>query len=214
MYPIIKRLLDIIIATISLILLFIPMVIVAIIIKLDDGGKVLYKQKRIGKNLKSFYIYKFRTMKCDRVELECLLSHEEMVTRVGRILRATSIDELPQLINIIKGDMSFIGPRPWMIDYYSLFNEEQKRRCDVIPGLSGLAQVKGRNDIDIFKKIEYDLEYVEKANLWLDIKLFVLSIVAAIRKGNSEISELGIKEELKKLQDMQSIQNDTEVLHR
>ena len=211
MYLKIKRLLDLIIAIVLLLLFTIPMLLVALAIKLDDGGPVLYKQKRMGKGLKIFYIYKFRTMKCDREELKCELTHDEMVTRVGKYLRATSIDELPQLINIIRGNMSFIGPRPWMIEYYILFSQNQKRRCNVIPGLSGLAQVKGRNGIDIFQKIEYDLEYVDNACLWLDIKLFVLSIVAAIRKGNSEISELGIKEELKKLKELKG---NTEVINR
>ncbi len=205
MYQKIKRLLDFILAFILLVIFAIPMAIIAIAIKADDGGTVLYKQPRMGKNLTPFYIYKFRTMKSNRKELESDLQHNEMVTRIGKILRATSMDELPQLLNILKGDMSFVGPRPWIIKYYNLFTEEQKHRCDVLPGLSGLAQVKGRNGIDIFQKIEYDLEYVEKANLWLDIKLFILSIGAAIKKSNAEISEKGIKEELKELEKLNNI---------
>lgn len=201
MYLKIKRVLDFILAFILLIILLIPMLIVAILIKLDDGGKVLYKQLRMGKDLKTFYIYKFRTMKSNRKELESIFSHDEMVTRIGKFLRATSMDELPQLINILKGEMSFVGPRPWMIEYYALFTKEQKRRCDVIQGLSGLAQIKGRNGINIFQKIEYDLEYVENANLWLDIKLFFQSIFVVLRKSNAEISEIGIKDELSKLRE-------------
>lgn len=211
MYQKIKRLLDFIIAIILLIVFAIPMLLVALAIKFDDGGSILYKQKRMGKSLKPFYIYKFRTMKSNREELKSELTHDKMVTRVGRVLRATSIDELPQLINILKGDMSFIGPRPWMIEYYRLFSDEQKKRCDVIPGLSGLAQVKGRNGIDIFQKINYDIEYVNSASLWLDTKLFILSIITVVKKSNSEISELGIKDELKKLKE---IQNKAEVIHR
>lgn len=199
MYQKIKRILDFIIAIVLLAILAIPMILAAIAIKIDDKGKVFYKQARMGKNLKIFYIYKFRTMKSDRKELESELTHDKMVTRVGRFLRATSIDEFPQLINILKGEMSFIGPRPWIVDYYDLFTEEQKHRCDVLPGLSGLAQVKGRNGINIFKKIEYDLEYVKNASLKLDIKIFILSIVAALKKSNSEISEMGIKEEFTQL---------------
>ena len=205
MYQKIKRLLDFILAFILLVIFAIPMAIIAIAIKADDGGTVLYKQPRMGKNLTPFYIYKFRTMKSNRKELESDLQHNEMVTRIGIILRATSMDELPQLFIILIGDMSFVGPRPWIIKYYNLFTEEQKHRCDVLPGLSGLAQVKGRNGIDIFQKIEYDLEYVEKANLWLDIKLFILSIGAAIKKSNAEISEKGIKEELKELEKLNNI---------
>ena len=116
MYQKIKRLLDLIIAIILILILAIPMILVAIAIKFDDRGKVFYKQVRMGKNLKPFYIYKFRTMKSNRKELESELDHNKMVTRVGKFLRATSIDEIPQLINIIKGEMSFIGPRPWIVD--------------------------------------------------------------------------------------------------
>jgi len=199
MYLKIKRILDFIIALILLIVFAIPMLLVSIAIKLDDKGKVFYKQLRMGKGLKPFYIYKFRTMKSNRKELESVLTHNEMVTKVGRFLRATSIDELPQLINILKGEMSFIGPRPWIVDYYDLFTDDQKKRCNVLPGLSGLAQIKGRNGINIFKKIEYDIEYVHNASLKLDLKIFILSIAAAIRKSNAEISEMGIKEELKEL---------------
>lgn len=205
MYQKTKRVLDFFCAFIILAIFFIPMIIIAIAIKIDDGGKVLYKQQRMGKDLKPFYIYKFRTMKSNRKELESELNHKDMVTRVGKILRATSVDELPQLLNILKGNMSFVGPRPWIIKYYDLFTEEQKHRCDVLPGLSGLAQVKGRNGIDILKKIEYDLEYVQKANLWLDIKLFILSIVTALKKSNAEISEMGIKEELRELEEMNNL---------
>lgn len=112
MYQKIKRLLDFILAFILLVIFAIPMAIIAIAIKADDGGTVLYKQQRMGKNLTPFYIYKFRTMKSNRKELESDLQHNEMVTRIGKILRATSVDELPQLLNILKGDMSFVGPRP------------------------------------------------------------------------------------------------------
>ena len=155
----------------------------------------------MGKNLKPFNIYKFRTMKTQREELNSELSHEEMVTKVGKVLRATSIDELPQLINILKGEMSFIGPRPWIVEYYEWFTDEQKRRSDVRPGITGLAAVKGRNGINIFKKINYDLEYVDNMSLWLDIKIFFWSIVAVFKKTNAEISERGIKDELTELRE-------------
>lgn len=208
MYLKIKRVLDFLIALILLILFAIPMMLVAVAIKIDDKGTVLYKQCRMGKGLKPFYMYKFRTMKSDRKELESELTHNQMVTRVGKILRATSIDELPQLINILKGEMSFIGPRPWIVDYYELFTDEQKKRCDVLPGLSGLAQIKGRNGINIFKKIDYDIEYVNNVSLKLDIKIFILSIVAAIKKSNAEISEMGIKNELSELRKINKLEKE------
>lgn len=202
-YLFIKRAIDIIISIVALIVLALPMLIIALCIKIEDGSPAIFKQVRMGKNLKPFNIYKFRTMKTQREELHSDLSHEEMVTKVGRILRATSIDELPQLINILKGDMSFIGPRPWIVEYYEWFTDEQKRRSDVRPGITGLAAVKGRNGINVFKKINFDLEYVDNMSLWLDIKIFFWSIVEVFKKTNAEISENGIKDELTMLKEQE-----------
>ena len=198
---ILKRGFDIIVSLIALMILAIPMGIIALLIKLEDGEPAIYKQVRIGKNLKPFYILKFRTMKTERKELKSDLTHDQMVTKVGKILRSTSIDELPQLINIFKGDMSFIGPRPWIPEYYEWFTEEQKRRSDVRPGITGLAAVKGRNGINIFKKINYDIEYVDNVSLLLDIKIFIWSVIAVLKKTNAEISEDGIKDELNDLKE-------------
>ena len=124
-----------------------------------------------------------------------------MVTKVGKIIRKTSLDELPQLFNIFKGEMSFIGPRPWIPEYYEWFTEEQNKRASVLPGISGLAQVKGRNGIDIFKKIEYDLEYVENMSFKMDLKCVWLTIITVFKKNNAEITEQGIKEEIKELKE-------------
>lgn len=198
---VIKRLFDFILALFLLILAAIPMGIVAICIKLEDGGPVIYKSKRMGKGCKVFDTYKFRSMKVNREELHSNLTHEQMVTKVGKFIRKTSLDELPQLINILKGEMSFIGPRPWIPDYYEWFTAEQKRRSDVLPGISGLAQVKGRNGINIFKKIEYDLYYVDHISFILDIKLVIETVVQVFKKTNAEISEQGIKEEIRELQE-------------
>lgn len=203
MYLVVKRILDFIIATILVIILAIPMIIVAIAIKIEGDGPIIYKSKRIGKGRKVFNIYKFRTMITNRKELESILTHEQMTTKIGKILRKTSLDELPQLFNIIKGEMSFIGPRPWIPEYYEWFTDEQKKRADVLPGISGLAQVNGRNGINIFKKIEYDLEYIKKMSFLYDIKIFVNSILAVFKKTNAEISEMGIKDEINQLKNMQ-----------
>ena len=197
---IIKRTLDIVFAIVLLIIAAIPMLIVAIAIKIEDKGPIIYKSKRVGKGCKTFDFYKFRSMTTNREVLHSNLTHEQMVTKVGKFLRKTSIDELPQLINIIKGNMSFIGPRPWIPEYYEWFTDEQKRRSDVLPGISGMAQVKGRNGINIFKKIEYDIYYVEHISLWLDIKLVFETIVQVLKKTNAEISEREIMEEIKDLQ--------------
>lgn len=202
---VIKRVCDLILALLLLVLAFIPMIIVAICIKIEDGGPIIYKSKRGGKNCKVFNVYKFRSMKVDRQELHSNLSHEQMVTKVGKVIRKTSLDELPQLINILKGEMSFIGPRPWIPEYYEWFTDEQKRRSNVLPGISGLAQVKGRNGISIFKKIEYDLYYVEHISMWLDIKIVFETIVQVFKKTNAEISEQGIKEEISELKEQEKI---------
>ena len=202
---IIKRVCDFILALALLILAIIPMLIVAICIKLEDGGPIIYKSKRVGKNCKIFNTYKFRSMKVNRKELHSNLSHEQMVTKVGKVIRKTSLDELPQLINILKGEMSFIGPRPWIPEYYEWFTDEQKRRSDVLPGISGLAQVKGRNGISIFKKIEYDLYYVDHISMWLDIKLVFETVVQVFKKTNAEISEQGIKEEIRELKKQETV---------
>ena len=201
MYTKVKRIFDLILAIILLIIFAIPMLIVSIAIKLEDGGPIIYKSKRMGKGLKEFNTYKFRSMKVKRKELDSNLSHDEMVTRVGRIIRKTSLDELPQLFNILKGEMSFIGPRPWITDYYVWFDDEQKRRCDVLPGISGLAQVKGRNGISIFKKINYDLEYVDNMSFRQDLKLVFETIKAVFSKANAEITEQGIKQEIQDLRE-------------
>lgn len=202
---VIKRVCDLILALLLLVLAFIPMIIVAICIKIEDGGPIIYKSKRVGKKCKVFNVYKFRSMKVDRQELHSNLSHEQMVTKVGKVIRKTSLDELPQLINILKGEMSFIGPRPWIPEYYEWFTDEQKRRSNVLPGISGLAQVKGRNGISIFKKIEYDLYYVEHISMWLDIKIVFETIVQVFKKTNAEISEQGIKEEISELKEQEKI---------
>lgn len=199
MYKYIKRFFDIIIALFLLIILLIPMLIVAICIKLEDGGPVFYKQTRIGKGLKPFKIYKFRSMTTARKEFDGKMSHEQMVTNVGKFIRKTSIDELPQIINVLKGDMSFIGPRPWIEDYYEWFTPEQKRRNDVLPGISGLAQVKGRNGISITEKIKYDVEYVDTMSLALDLKIWAKTIKTIICGEEAEISEVGIKDEIEEL---------------
>ena len=201
MYIKIKRILDMILAIVLLIIFFIPMLIVAIAIKFEDRGPVIYKSKRMGKNLKEFNVYKFRSMRTNRQELHSDLSHDKMVTKVGKIIRKTSLDELPQLINILKGEMSFIGPRPWIPEYYVWFNENQKRRVDVLPGISGLAQVRGRNGINIFKKIDYDLQYVDNISFKEDLKLVFETIKTVFSKDNAEISEQGIKEEINELRE-------------
>lgn len=184
-----KRILDVIVASVLLMIFVIPMFIIAIAIKLEDKGPIIYKSKRMGKGLKIFNTYKFRSMKTTRTELQSKLTHNEMVTKIGKFIRKTSLDELPQLFNILKGEMSFIGPRPWIPEYYEWFTEEQKKRANVLPGISGLAQVRGRNGISIFKKLEYDIEYVENISFKQDIKIAFETIKTVFSKSNAEITE-------------------------
>ncbi|MBR3163493.1 MAG: sugar transferase [Clostridia bacterium] len=205
MYTKVKRLFDLFLSIVLVCVFAIPMIIVAICIKTEDGGPIIYKSKRMGKGLKVFNTYKFRSMKTEREELHSELTHDEMVTKTGKIIRKTSIDELPQLFNIIKGEMSFIGPRPWIPEYYEWFTDEQKRRVEVLPGISGLAQVKGRNGIDIFEKINYDIEYVDNISFKEDMKLIIETIKTVFSKANAEISEQGIKDEIRKLKDTREL---------
>lgn len=183
----IKRLFDIIISLILLIVLCPLFLIISILIKLDSKGSIFYKQKRTGINGKEFNILKFRTM------------DNKKVTKIGKFLRNSSIDELPQLINVLKGDMSLIGPRPWITDYYKNFNKKQKRRVEVKPGIIGLAQVNGRNNISVFEKIDYDLEYVDKLSFLLDLKILFNSFKAIFIKEDIKDMDKYIEKELKEL---------------
>lgn len=199
MYIKIKRITDFILATILLIIFAVPMLLIAIAISIEDGDPIIYKSKRVGKDMRLFNVYKFRSMKTKRKELQSNLEHQEMVTKVGKFIRRTSLDELPQLFNILKGEMSFIGPRPWIPEYYEWFTKEQKRRIEVLPGITGLAQAKGRNGISIFRKVNYDLEYIDNISFALDVKVIIESIKTVLLKTDAEITEQGIKKEILEL---------------
>lgn len=196
MYKYVKRIFDILMAIALIIVLGLPMIIIAILIKLEDGGKVIFKQDRMGKDLTPFKIYKFRSMIENRKQLEGKLSHDEMTTKIGKFIRKTSLDELPQIFNVLKGEMSFIGPRPWVLQYYEWLTPAQKKRCNVLPGISGLAQVRGRNGISVLRKLEYDMEYINHFGIKYDIKILVETIKVIFGKKNSEITESGINDEI------------------
>ena len=194
MYKYAKRVLDVIISICVLVVFFIPMIIIAIAIKIDSEGPVFFKQIRTGKDGKEFKLYKFRSMAASNDVRN--LSKENELTKVGAFLRKTSLDELGQIINVIKGDMSWIGPRPWIVEYYQNFTNEQKRRVEVKPGLTGLAQCSGRNNLSIFDKINYDIEYVNTISLKTDIKIVFMTIKSVLKKEGIEISKTGIKDEI------------------
>lgn len=175
------------------------MLIISICIKAESKGPILFKQQRVGKNGKIFDIYKFRSMQYGNDVHN--INEENKITKVGRFIRKTSLDELPQLFNIIKGEMAFIGPRPWIIDYYQNFTKKQKDKVKVLPGITGLAQVSGRNEISILKKINYDLEYVNNISFILDLKIIYLTIKSLFLKENNEMSKKTIMEEINELKD-------------
>ncbi|WP_341348345.1 sugar transferase [Paenibacillus sp. FSL H3-0469] len=183
-YVVVKRVVDWLIACV-LVVLSSPFMIAAIIaVKISSKGPVLFKQKRPGKNCKIFTVYKFRTMSLETDELGELLPDIQRMTKVGSFLRKTSIDELPQLFNILKGDMSFIGPRPLLVKYLEYYTPEQNRRHEVTPGISGWAQVNGRNTISWEEKFDYDVWYVDHINLKLDMKIFWKTVKnVLIREG-------------------------------
>lgn len=191
---VIKKLLDLILALILVILLSPLMIIIAIMIKIDSKGPVIFKQIRSGKNNKNFTLYKFRSMTCNNNLYDT--SVEDQVTKIGRILRKTSLDELPQLFNILKGEMSFIGPRPWIVDYAKYFTRHQMRRLEVLPGITGLAQCSGRNNLGIIERIDIDVEYVENMSLFLDIYIVLKTIKSVLKKEGFSNSKSAIHEEL------------------
>ena len=177
MYKYIKRSLDLITALFLVIILSPVMLIAAILIAVNRDGPILFKQERPGKDGKIFTVYKFRTMSTmlrDKNGNE--LSDFDRMTKIGNILRKTSVDELPQLFNIIKGEMSFIGPRPLLKEYLELYSPEQMRRHDVLPGISGWAQVNGRNTLTWDEKFAYDVYYVDHYSFKMDLKIFIKTI--------------------------------------
>lgn len=188
----IKRLLDFVLSLLALIVLGIPMLIVAILIKFKIGRPVLYVHDRPGRDGKVFRLYKFRTMNKKKNEDGILLPDVQRLTPLGRKLRNLSIDELPELINIVKGDMSIIGPRPLLVKYLSLYNEEQKHRHDVLPGLTGLAQVHGRNMSTWEQRFKYDVEYVNKVCFRMDVEILIATIKSVFRHEGINSQETSI----------------------
>lgn len=187
---ILKNVFDYMVAGISLILLLPIFVIIGILIKIDSKGPIFFKQERLGRNGEVFKIYKFRTMVNDAEKKGAgifISEGDSRITKIGNILRKTSLDELPQFINIIKGEMSFVGPRPpviyhpYKIEDYSIY---KKRRFEVKPGITGLAQVTGRNSLTWDERIEYDIKYVDMINFILDIKILFATIFKVLRNEN------------------------------
>ena len=204
----IKRMLDLILSLMALIILMPLMIIIAILVRIKLGSPVIFKQERPGKNEKIFTLYKFRTMTNKKDENGNLLPDEKRLTKFGKILRSTSLDELPELFNILKGDMAIVGPRPLLKEYLPLYDEEQKHRHDVRPGLTGLAQISGRNSISWEEKFEEDIKYVKKITFINDVKIVLKTIVKVFkREGISQEGNVTI-EKFKGKQQIQGVNNE------
>lgn len=195
----IKRILDVIFATLLLVVTSPFLIITAIAIKLEDGGPIFFVQERTGKNGVDFKIIKFRTMTVETEKNGRKLVHEERLTKVGKIARRLSIDEVLQAINILKGEMSFIGPRPWIPEYYNSFSDKQKKRVDVLPGITGLAQTKVKNKTDIFEKINYDIKYTNNVSFKNDFKIMLETFKVVFDIKKSEIKQEEIQDEINML---------------
>ncbi len=179
-----KNLFDKILA-LFLIILFSPVyIVVSLVIWWKMGSPILFRQKRPGYKEKIFGIYKFRTMTNEKDEFGNLLPDDKRLVGIGKFIRSTSLDELPQLFNVLKGEMSFVGPRPLLEEYLPLYNEKQKRRHDVKPGITGWAQVNGRNAISWEQKFDYDVWYVDNQSFWLDIKILWLTFLKVVKRSD------------------------------
>lgn len=181
-YKYIKRILDIISSLLAIIILSPLIAVTAVLVKTKLGSPVLFKQERPGKDEKIFTLMKFRTMTDERDENGELLPDEVRLTKFGKFLRSTSIDELPELFNILKGDMSVIGPRPLLVEYIPRYNEHQHRRHEVRPGLSGWAQVNGRNTVSWEDKFDMDVHYVDNYSFAMDVKILFMTVLNVIKK--------------------------------
>lgn len=195
----IKFLFDRTVAIIGLIITSPLMLVIVVAIKIDSKGPAFFIQKRTGRNGKVINIRKFRTMVANNDIRD--FSKPDRHTRVGTFLRKTSLDELPQLLTIASGKMSFIGPRPWVTDYYEKMNDAQRHRYDIRPGLTGLAQVMGRNNLTIFDKINYDLIYIKNYSLSQDIKIVFMTIRTVFTQSGADAGKDAIKRELNDLQE-------------
>lgn len=202
-----KNLVDLFVGLLILIVLIPILILISICVSISVGRPIFFKQKRIGKNNKSFIMYKFRTMREPKDGENRLLSDADRVTKVGKFLRKTSLDELPEIINVIKGEMSLVGPRPLLDLHLELFDENQLRRHNVKPGMTGLAQVMGRQSLSFTQRTDLDVKYVEDLSLWLDVKIIIKTILVVlgadgIKTGQKfeEVDDVGLKDLIEKKQ--------------
>ena len=191
-----KRFLDMILSGVAIICLSPVMFVVAILVKVKLGSPVIFSQERPGKNEKLFRLYKFRTMTDERDKKGNLLSDEDRTTRFGRLLRTTSLDELPELVNIFKGDMSIVGPRPLLVRYLSYYKDEERIRHSVRPGLTGLAQINGRNNLGWDERLSLDVNYVRNISFINDCKIILKTVVKVLKRSDIATGEQLLMENL------------------
>ena len=187
-----KRLIDFILSLLALIVLSPILLIVALLVRTKLGSPVIFKQERPGLNEKIFTLYKFRTMTDAKDEQGNLLPDEIRLTKFGKLLRSTSLDELPELLNIIKGNMSIVGPRPLAIKYLPYYNTDEKKRHNVLPGLTGLAQVNGRNTTNWPERFNYDLDYINHITFCMDLKIVLKTVKKVIKRDDVGVRGTGI----------------------
>ena len=181
-YEMMKRLFDLILSFVGLLFLLPVIILIVLLVRLKIGSPIFFKQGRPGLNGEIFNMVKFRTMTNERDKNGNVLSDEIRLTKFGKFLRSTSLDELPGLWNVLKGDMSLVGPRPLLVEYLPLYSEKQSRRHDVRPGITGWAQANGRNAISWDEKFELDVWYVDNQSIWLDVKILWLTVKKVIRR--------------------------------
>lgn len=186
----IKRILDFILSLIALIVLSPVLLVVAILVRIKLGSPIIFKQQRPGKDERIFTLYKFRTMTDKKDENGNLLPDSERLTKFGKMLRSTSLDELPELVNILKGDMSIVGPRPLLVKYLPYYTEEERHRHDVRPGLTGLAQVSGRNTISWKEKFDKDIEYVNNISFFNDCSVIIKTVIAVFKHDGVKLQAI------------------------
>jgi sugar transferase EpsL len=193
--PVSKRVFDLLAAGLGLVLLSPLLLVLALLVRLFHGAPVLFRQQRPGFRGIAFKLYKFRTMTDGRDPDGRLLPDAKRLTSLGRVLRATSLDELPELLNVLRGDMSLVGPRPLLMQYLSRYNTEQARRHDVLPGITGWAQINGRNALTWEDKFRLDVWYVDHWSIWLDLKIIALTLLKVVqREGISQPGHVSAEE--------------------
>lgn len=192
-----KKIFDTVLALVLIIILMPFYVVISFYILIQSGKPILFRQLRPGYKGKLFYIYKFRTMSNERDVNGALLPDEKRLTRIGQLMRRCSLDEIPQLFNVLKGDMSFVGPRPLLVEYLELYNAKQRKRHDILPGITGWAQVNGRNAISWNEKFEYDIWYVENYSFGLDMKILWITFFNVLRQKDINATDVTTMEKFK-----------------